>query len=153
MQYFHVESGEGHFDVVRETGLIFLIKPVDRETKAEHLLMLKAIDQGVPPLWSVVYIRVIILDINDNPPEFLFHFYNATVPENATVGTEVIHVEATSLDAGQNAQIMYSINAGNDDGKFSIDDSTGKYSLLGKPLGIKYLVYLFSTGIIAYLPS
>ena len=60
MQYFLVESGEGHFDVVRETGLIFLIKPVDRETKAEHLLMLKATDQGVPPLWSVVYIRVII---------------------------------------------------------------------------------------------
>lgn len=125
VQYFLLESGNGHFDVIRETALIFLAKPLDRETKAEYLLTLKGADQGVPQLWSVVSIHVVVLDINDNPPEFQFHFYNATVPENATVGSEVIHVEAASLDVGQNAQIMYSINAGNDDGKFSIDNTSG----------------------------
>lgn len=61
----------------------------------------------------------------DNPPEFLYHFYNTTVPENAAIGSEVIHVEATSLDTGQNAQIRFSIIAGNDHGKFTMDSKTG----------------------------
>lgn len=126
MLYNLVEPTDDHFNVDTECGVIYLVKPLDRETKEDYLLTMNATDQGVPHLWTLVSVQVIILDINDNPPEFVQHFYNTTVFENATHGISVITVLANSLDTGMNAQITYSVIAGNDDERFSIDSNTGK---------------------------
>lgn len=125
MLYSVIDPVDEHFSVEAESGVIYLAKPLDREAKEDHLLMLKATDQGTPQLSSLVSIQVVILDINDNPPEFVQHFYNITIFENATHGSEVITVLANSLDTGVNAQITYSIVAGNDDDNFMIDSKTG----------------------------
>lgn len=61
--------------------------------------------------------------------------YAAAVPENATVGTEVVKVLATSRDIGLNAKMAYSITAGNKDLKFVIDESEGEIAkILGKTI-------------------
>ena len=88
--YNLVEPTDDHFNVDTECGVIYLVKPLDRETKEDYLLTMNATDQGVPHLWTLVSVQVIILDINDNPPEFVQHFYNTTVFENATHGISVI---------------------------------------------------------------
>lgn len=67
-----------------------------------------------------------IQDENDNPPEFVLSQYSAAVPENSTVGTEVIKVLATSKDIGLNAKMAYNIIGGNNNKKFVIDESEGK---------------------------
>lgn len=82
---------------------------------------------GNPPLWSVAYLHVVVLDVNDNPPEFVSRSYYLVIPENSVIDTEVGKVMATSQDAGINAQIEYSIIGGNEHGKFSINKKTGSY--------------------------
>lgn len=82
--------------------------------------------QGIPSLTSTATLTIEILDENDNPPEFVLSQYAASVPENATVGTEVVKVLATSRDIGLNAKMAYSITAGNKDMKFVIDKSEGE---------------------------
>ena len=69
-----------------------------------------------------------VLDVNDNPPEFEHSSYYASIEESANVGTLVKRVKATSLDIGVNADITYTIAAGNEQGKFSIDTVKGKLS-------------------------
>lgn len=60
-------------------------------------------------------VTVSVTDTNDNRPIFSIPpgGYVATIPENATVGSEVINVTATDLDQGANQVIMYSIFTNN----------------------------------------
>ena len=56
--------------------------------------------------------------------------YSETISENARVGTSVLRVLATSKDAGQNAEISYSLVAGNEHNRFSIDSKSGVISIV-----------------------
>lgn len=121
--------------------------------------------QGIPSLTSTATLTIEILDENDNPPEFVLSQYAAAVPENATVGTEVVKVLATSRDIGLNAKMAYSITAGNKNMKFVIDESEGKWQnfrrkkfqidikvfflkLCRKTLSIGYKCFHFLVGVI-----
>ena len=76
--------------------------------------------------------RVDVLDVNDNPPEFERSSYQSAVRESAKVGAFVTRVRATSLDIGINADITYSLVAGNEQGKFAIDPKRGKSAVIYK---------------------
>ena len=71
-----------------------------------------------------------LIDINDNPPEFEHSVYTTAVREDTSVGSSVIQVFATSRDTGINAEIMYDIIAGNEQGKFRMDSKTGSHIIL-----------------------
>ena len=68
---------------------------------------------------------VLILDVNDNPPEFTSKYYFATISENVVVDSDVVRVMATSKDTGVNADITYSIIGGNEHRKFRINPKSG----------------------------
>ena len=70
--------------------------------------------------------------MNDNPPQFASKYYFASISEGVDSGTDVVRVMATSRDIGVNAEISYTIIAGNEKRKFSIDPETGLVSVTGK---------------------
>uniref|UniRef100_A0A1A9WW10 Cadherin domain-containing protein n=1 Tax=Glossina brevipalpis TaxID=37001 RepID=A0A1A9WW10_9MUSC len=82
--------------------------------------------------FDVATLQITITDINDHAPEFRpGSCYSLSVPENSEPA--VIHtVVATDLDEGANADILYSIIAGNVGNKFTIDMHTGE--LTARPL-------------------
>ncbi|XP_024085354.1 fat-like cadherin-related tumor suppressor homolog [Cimex lectularius] len=125
IRYVLVDSADGHFKIVSDSGIITLARVLDRETKDSYNLTVKAVDQGLPQLWNVASLTVHVLDVNDNPPEFQTRTHHASIPENAAIDTHVTQVMATSIDAGINAQIEYSIVGGNEHGKFAIEYDTG----------------------------
>ncbi|KAH0552709.1 hypothetical protein KQX54_014282 [Cotesia glomerata] len=100
---------------------------LDREARSSYQLIIEALDGGSPPLRSRLKVNVIVQDVNDNPPIFNQTRYTASVPENATVGTPVLQVNATDLDIGSNGMIEYSINRRQSDREeiFRIDSSSG----------------------------
>ena len=98
---------------------------MDREQKATYNLSIKAFDQGTPQLSQITKLLVLVLDINDNPPEFAYKTYYGTIPESEPIGTEIVRVLATSKDTGINAEISYSIVGGNEHKKFEINQKTG----------------------------
>jgi hypothetical protein len=60
------------FDLNPETGILSLRKQLDRERTAVYDLSLSATDDGYPnQLSSTVSVRLSVLDVNDNAPEFL----------------------------------------------------------------------------------
>ncbi|XP_063045443.1 protocadherin alpha-7-like [Engraulis encrasicolus] len=107
-----------HFDLeIRDRAeekdlFLVLQKPLDRERKAQHDLILTATDGGSPPKKGTLNITVSVLDINDNRPVFSQDVYSATLSENIAIGTTVIKVSATDLDEGANGEVTYSFGDG-----------------------------------------
>lgn len=101
---------------------------LDRETTPSYSLVIEALDGGTPPLRGEMTVNITILDVNDNQPVFNQSRYFAVIPENATVGTNVLQVFANDNDAGENGQIEYSINRrlSDKDNMFKIDPVSGQ---------------------------
>ncbi|XP_030835990.1 protocadherin Fat 4 [Strongylocentrotus purpuratus] len=69
-------------------------------------------------------VTITLTDINDNAPEFTGGSQALSVSENTT-DTEMLQViEATDIDEGVNAEIVYVLESP-DDGLFSVDNETG----------------------------
>lgn len=83
---------------------------LDREFQPEYNITVTATDAGSPSLSSVKVIKIVVHDINDNPPTFTQSEYVANILENQPVGTSVIKVTAEDIDDGSNAKIFYQIS-------------------------------------------
>ncbi|XP_055286228.1 protocadherin beta-15 [Moschus berezovskii] len=104
--YFHVSTrnrGDG-----RKYPELVLDRELDREKQALLRLTLTALDGGAPPRSGTTQIRILVLDINDNAPEFAQAHYQVQVPENSPVGALVVKVSARDLDTGTNGEVSYS---------------------------------------------
>nr|DBA30634.1 TPA: hypothetical protein GDO54_006589 [Pyxicephalus adspersus] len=89
---------------------LVLEKPLDREEKSEHELVLTATDGGEPPRSGSTKITIIVLDINDNAPVFNQSRYKITLQENIPLKTVVMKMNATDLDEGINGEIIYTFD-------------------------------------------
>ena len=115
------------FAINKTTGYITTIKELDREDTGMYNFTVVAQDEG--GLNSTTKVTVIVEDVNDNRPFFTCLFYNHTVYENVSTGTDLIKIDAKDYDVGWNAQISYEIISGNDDGTFNLDKSNGQISV------------------------
>lgn len=92
-------------------------------------------DHGVPAKSTTVRVIVRVLDENDNRPLFLEKIYKIKLPERERPEKEraakrdpVYRVIASDRDEGPNAEISYSIEEGDENGKFFIEPKTGMVS-------------------------
>ncbi|XP_058671562.1 protocadherin alpha-3-like [Ammospiza caudacuta] len=119
-------------DMDGESLFLVLRKSLDRETIPVHRLVLTAIDGGRPSLTGTMELVILVLDANDNAPQFNQSVYKVQLPENAEHGTLVIKLNATDLDEGSNSNISYSLETlFPQDGKgvFGIDRKSGEIRL------------------------
>lgn len=126
--YSVVESGEnesGVFALAADSGIVTLRRALDRETAAEHRLVVRAQDAGRPPRSATATLRLTVADVNDNPPEFEFRAYRASVSELTAPGAAVLRVRAASRDVGVNAEVRYALVGGDDRDDFEIDAASG----------------------------
>uniref|UniRef100_T1IV10 Uncharacterized protein n=1 Tax=Strigamia maritima TaxID=126957 RepID=T1IV10_STRMM len=112
------------------TGEIRVKNYLDRESKKQYQLIIRAKDQGQPhPLESLRVLTVRVLDENDNVPTFpkgpFFSPYSFSVDENAPIRTEIGQVVANDPDEQTNGKIYYQITSGNEDNHFRIDSENG----------------------------
>lgn len=100
-------------------------------------LQITVTDHGVPAKSTTVRVIVQVLDENDNRPLFLEKIYKIKLPERERPDRErergvrrdpVYRVIASDRDRGPNAEISYSIEEGDDNGKFFIEPKTGLVS-------------------------
>ncbi|XP_064209142.1 protocadherin alpha-C2-like [Anguilla rostrata] len=110
-------SESEHFDLEIQTGTdgakyagLVLRKALDREEQAVYNLILTAVDGGIPARSGTANIIVRVLDTNDNAPHFDKEVYLVNLSENSPIGSLVIKLNATDLDAGPNAEITYSFS-------------------------------------------
>uniref|UniRef100_A0A3Q2LED4 Cadherin domain-containing protein n=1 Tax=Equus caballus TaxID=9796 RepID=A0A3Q2LED4_HORSE len=104
--HFHLFT-RNHSDGRKYPELV-LDKALDREDQPELRLTLTARDGGSPPRTGTSQVLILVLDINDNAPEFAQPLYEVQVSENSPIGSLVITVSARDLDAGTHGELSYS---------------------------------------------
>uniref|UniRef100_A0A8C3AAC4 FAT atypical cadherin 1a n=1 Tax=Cyclopterus lumpus TaxID=8103 RepID=A0A8C3AAC4_CYCLU len=114
---------ESRFIIEMETGWLLVYSPLDRETTDQFTLNITVYDLGIPQKSSSRLLGVKILDANDNSPQFLQDSYSVEISEGTPVGTEIIQVDSTDRDQGDNGVVKYSILGGTD--HFAIHQETG----------------------------
>uniref|UniRef100_A0A3B3UXW4 Si:ch73-379j16.2 n=1 Tax=Poecilia latipinna TaxID=48699 RepID=A0A3B3UXW4_9TELE len=130
--YFDIQVKESEEDKI---PFLVLKKPLDREGKSEHHLVLTALDGGTPSRSGNLNLTITVLDVNDNRPVFSKDIYTVSLNENAPLGTLVIKVNATDSDEGLNGEIEYTF--GKTQKKkvydiFELDSITGEIRVKGK---------------------
>nr|XP_035979445.1 protocadherin beta-4 [Halichoerus grypus] len=130
--HFHVltrnhSEGKKYPDLVQD-------KPLDREEQPEFSLTLTALDGGSPPKSGTITVRILIMDVNDNAPEFVHTPYEVKVLENNPLDSPVISVSARDVDAGNFGSVSYGLFQASDEIKqtFSINEVTGEIRLTKK---------------------
>ncbi|XP_072938698.1 cadherin-related tumor suppressor [Epargyreus clarus] len=120
-------SNDKGFSINAQTGVIRVARYLDRETQNRVVLTVLAKNSGGIHGNDTDEAQVIIsIQDGNDPPEFLRHYYEATISEGANLGQKVIQVKAVDKDVRpQNNQFSYSIIEGNVNQDFKIDPQTG----------------------------
>ncbi|XP_023145288.1 protocadherin-17 isoform X1 [Amphiprion ocellaris] len=110
-------------------------RPLDREERSHHTLILSATDGGEYPRSGTMQINVKVIDSNDNSPVFDQSSYVVEIPENSPPGKVLIDLNATDPDEGNNGQVVYSFSGYAPERireLFSIDSRTGVIKIQGE---------------------
>uniref|UniRef100_A0A665WYD0 Cadherin EGF LAG seven-pass G-type receptor 1a n=1 Tax=Echeneis naucrates TaxID=173247 RepID=A0A665WYD0_ECHNA len=121
-----MEDNVPQFKIDPDTGSITTQMEIDYEDQASYTLAIVARDNGIPQKSDTTYVEIIILDANDNAPQFLRDMYQGTVLEDAPVYTSVLQISASDRDAGSNGRLSYTFQGGDDgEGDFFIEPYSG----------------------------
>ncbi|EDL76347.1 rCG49486 [Rattus norvegicus] len=130
--HFHVltrnnSEGKKYPELVQDRAL-------DREEQAELSLTLIALDGGSPPRSGTALVRILIIDINDNAPEFVNSPYEVQVLESCPPDSPILTVLARDADAGNFGSVSYGLFQASDEIQqtFSINETTGDMRLKKK---------------------
>ncbi|KAM8835014.1 protocadherin-16 [Synchiropus picturatus] len=111
----------GKFGVHRYSGGVSLTAPLDFEEKTWYTVTVRATDSQHQ---TEANLTILVVDVNDNAPEFTHDLYQVTLPERTPAGSAVITVTATDRDSGENGRITYRVTSSTQDG-FYIDPNNG----------------------------
>ncbi|OWK53006.1 Protocadherin-16 [Lonchura striata] len=128
----HLEPPGAPFQLDGRSGQLSLRQGLDREAAASFLLVVEATDQArnvSQRRSAAVTARVFVTDENDNVPVFLSPA-TVSVMEDQPTGFVALHVVAQDRDLGENGRVSYSLRAGNADGRFHLNPSTGALSIV-----------------------
>ncbi|XP_021060781.1 cadherin-23 isoform X3 [Mus pahari] len=119
-------EGSSQFRINARSGEITTTSLLDRETKSEYILIVRAVDGGVGhnQKTGIATVNVTLLDINDNHPTWKDAPYYINLVEMTPPDSDVTTVVAVDPDLGENGTLVYSIHPPN---KFySLNSTTGK---------------------------
>ena len=118
------------FVVDSSTGAVTLNSALEYSVAKSYNLYVTATDNaGNASRTATAALVISVTDVNNHAPDFSGSPYTVTVPETTATGTDFFVLKATDLDSGAFGTVTYSIAQGNDEGRFSIDPSTGALSL------------------------
>ena len=105
-------NSENRFLIDANSGVIELRKSLDRESTAAYVLTVAATDHGSPNMSSTTSVNISVTDINDHAPVCNQTAYVIELAENTTVNSNVVSLQCSDADSGENSRISYVISSG-----------------------------------------
>ena len=109
--YKIVSGNAGGAFEFQSTGKLIAKVQLDRENIPAYDLVIEAKDKGVSPLYTRVPVKVVVVDRNDNTPDFSQKPYNCQISENSAANSFVCSVHASDGDEGVNGTVTYELVA------------------------------------------
>ncbi|XP_072433894.1 protocadherin Fat 3-like isoform X4 [Chiloscyllium punctatum] len=128
INYFIVNDFARDRFSINSAGQIIVTEKLNREFPLEREInvTVMAVDGGGRAAFCTV--KVILVDDNDNAPQFMASEYRTSVKADVTKGSLIIQVEAFDPDEQENAKILYSLYSEESDyveNAVDIDHETG----------------------------
>nr|XP_055045624.1 cadherin EGF LAG seven-pass G-type receptor 1 isoform X3 [Misgurnus anguillicaudatus] len=121
-----MEDNVPQFKIDPNTGAITTQMEIDYEEQASYTLAITAHDNGIPQKSDTTHVEILVLDANDNAPQFGRDKYQGAVSEDASVFTSVLQISASDRDSGLNGRVKYTFVGGDDgEGDFMIEEYSG----------------------------
>ncbi|XP_030415053.1 LOW QUALITY PROTEIN: protocadherin Fat 3 [Gopherus evgoodei] len=118
------------FRIDPSTGVLYTAERLDHEAQDKHILNVMVRDQEFPYRRNLARVIINVEDSNDHSPYFTSPLYEASVYESAAIGSAVLQVTALDKDKGENAELTYTIEAGNTGNIFKIEPVLGIITVL-----------------------
>ncbi|XP_071106394.1 cadherin-87A-like [Haliotis cracherodii] len=122
------------FQVNETSGELTLVSYIDYDetpSNGRFEVVIQASDNGSPPQYNNMTVRVDVQDENNNSPTFMSGSYFANITEMAPTGTSVVSVIATDADSRKNGEFRYTIQSGGRE-HFDIGNSSGLITVSSK---------------------
>jgi hypothetical protein len=129
VEYLLLGNPDGVFSLGANDGVLTVTEPLDREAVEEYVLLIRAKDRGLPEQATDFELKIKVGDENDHEPVFDPRVYESRIAEDIPVGTLLLSLEATDGDDGMNAELRYSIAAGDPNHDFYVNPRTGALSV------------------------
>ncbi|KAH9519845.1 hypothetical protein Btru_071059 [Bulinus truncatus] len=133
VSYTIVKGNEaGKFGINAATGQLFLKASIDREQVDHYALTVKATDTAAAEqLEASITLNILVLDYNDNAPEFALDTLSSiSVIETTSIGEVLVIFSGTDRDMGPSATLRYDIVSGNYDDALLLGMHSGKLTLV-----------------------
>lgn len=125
-------DSNGDFKIDEKTGAISTAKRIDREVNPMYTLTVVA-RAGLA--YGKTFVKISIMDLNDNAPVFARDRDEIHIPENAAVGQEIYLARAKDADDGINSRVSYSLSYNHEE-QFRISEETGVL-YLNRPIRVE----------------
>nr|XP_057915574.1 cadherin-20-like isoform X2 [Doryrhamphus excisus] len=140
---YSILEGQPYFSVDAKTGVVRVsLADMDREMRENYTVVIQAKDMGgqLGGLAGTTTVSISLSDVNDNPPVFDQRLYQMSVPESASLDSEVGRIYAKDRDIGVNAEMTYRVIDG--DGRDTFDiitDPSNRFGIITvkKPLNFE----------------
>ena len=135
---YSISSAEDCFTIDAVSGSLGLLCVLDREMQDVYYITILATDNPVNDSLqhsSNMTIKLNVLDVNDNIPQFVQSLYAITVSETVSDNTVLLALHCIDNDEGVNADITYYIVDGNGSTHFFVDSISGNLSI---SIGLDY---------------
>lgn len=123
----------GTFEIDRRTGSLVVARQLDREIQDEYRLEVRALDTSATnnPQSSAVTVKIEIVDVNDNAPQWPQDPVNIEVSEITPIGTTIYNFTAKDADSGVNGELNFRVVSSLPPTKniFNLDPLTGSLTL------------------------
>ncbi|XP_053214575.1 cadherin-23-like [Panonychus citri] len=104
-------SGDS-FSVAKDSGVVTLIRPLDRETESTLDVIITIVDDSSTGSTLSIKREIKVIDDNDNPPVWVGAPYKFSVSESTRLFTTVIEgIRVSDSDSGRNSQIEVSCDS------------------------------------------
>ncbi|XP_013785873.1 cadherin-related tumor suppressor-like, partial [Limulus polyphemus] len=120
LEFSLTTNPEDTFSINKNTGVIYLNRPLRFMSGAEYRVEVTVRDKGVPSLTSVQELVVMVEDVNDHTPVFDQVSYETSVLESTKVNDRFFALRASDADSTNNGHVSYEIIDGNEHSKFGI---------------------------------
>ena len=120
------------FDIENHSGNLLVVGNLDADMEQEYNIRISLNDNNYGMSRQIIRVKIIITDVNDNPPKFLENPLKISVPENAPIGSPIYAISAKDIDNGSNGSVRYNLQDQFPENYFRIDSLSGELFLVQK---------------------
>ena len=131
INYTIVAGNTTVFRVNSQSGAVMTAAKLEYKTVMGYDLSIMAQDGGMPPLYDIANLRIVITQVDQYPPAFQQSLYNLTISKSTTYGTVLAYMVAANADVYSSTPITYSlIQLNSNVTNFAINPNTGAISVI-----------------------